>query len=147
MSLPVRGPADPRSLPGVEVLRIERGHFGNIPLDGLAVALVYAWPGPIFEGNGELQVILDESASPDQRDVLHQVLMGQETDEGATHWWVYRMMSSRVHPPLVKPIAFEVDLQARTARVDIPGVCSQWAGRSEAQPARSIGCESRFPMG
>jgi hypothetical protein len=107
---------------GFEVLRIERGRFGETSLDGLAVALLYAWPGPIFEGNGELQLVIDQRASGEQREALLKVLMGEETDEAATHWWVYRAMSSRVHPPLLKPIDFEVDLEARTARVDIPGV-------------------------
>jgi len=31
-------------------------------------------------------------------------------------------MSDKVHPPLFKPIEFEVDVEARTARVVIPGV-------------------------
>jgi hypothetical protein len=91
-------------------------------LDKLAVALIYAWPGPIFEGNGELQVVLDARASPEQQVALLKVLVGEETDDGATHWWVYRAMSSRVHEPVVAAITFEVDLEARTARVDIPGV-------------------------
>jgi hypothetical protein len=107
---------------GFEVLRIDRGHFGELPLEDLAVAVLYAWPGPIFEGNGELQVIVDERASPRQREALLRILVGEETEEGATHWWVYRAMSSRVHQPLIKPIAYQVDLEARTARVSIPGV-------------------------
>jgi len=107
---------------GFEVLRIDRGHFGEIPLEELAVAVLYAWPGPIFEGNGELQAIVDERASPRQREALLKILVGEETEEGATHWWVYRAMSSRVHQPLIKPIAYQVDLEARTARVSIPGV-------------------------
>jgi hypothetical protein len=107
---------------GFEVLRINRGHFGELPLDELAVAVLYAWPGPIFEGNGELQAIVDERASPRQREALLKILVGEETEEGATHWWVYRAMSSRVHQPLIKPIAYQVDLEARTARVSIPGV-------------------------
>jgi hypothetical protein len=119
---------------GFEVVRIERGRFGEVPLDGLTVALLYAWPGPIFEGNGELQIVLDERASPAQRDALLKVLVGEETDEAATHWWVYRAMSSRVHPPLIKAIAFEVDLEGRSARVDIPGVL-----RSVGRPIRGAG--------
>lgn len=107
---------------GFEVLRIDRGRFGDVPLDGLTVAMLYAWPGPIFEGNGELQAIIDERATPAQHDALLKVLTGEETDEAATHWWVYRAMSSRVHPPLTRAITFEVDLEARTARVVIPGV-------------------------
>ena len=107
---------------GFEVLRIDRGHFGEVKLDGLKVAVLYAWPGPIFEGNGALQAIVDERADVGQRDALTKVLHGEETDEAATHWWVYRAMSSTLHETLFKPIDFEVDLEARTARVAIPGV-------------------------
>jgi len=107
---------------GFEVVRIDRGHFGDVRLDGLNVALLYAWPGPIFEGRGELQIVVDAGAERPQRDALLKVLVGEETDEAATHWWVYRAMSTTVHPPLDKPIAFDVDLEARTARVSIPGV-------------------------
>jgi hypothetical protein len=107
---------------GFEALRIDKGHFGDVTLDGLNVALLYAWPGPVFEGNGELQVIIDERAAPSQRDALLKILVGEETEEGATHWWVYRAMASKLYEPLAKPIAYEVDLEARTARVSIPGV-------------------------
>jgi hypothetical protein len=107
---------------GFEVIRIEHGAFASTPLDGLTIALVYAWPGPIFEGNGELQVVLDERTTVEQRKALLAVLMGEETEEAATHWWVYRTMSSRIHPPLSTTIRFEVDLEARTALVDIPGI-------------------------
>ena len=96
------------------------------------VALIYAWPGPIYKGNGEIQAIVDERASEVQRDALLTVLYGAETKEGATHWSVYHAMSSKVHEPLVKPIEFEVDIEARTARVNIPGVL-----QSNGQPIRS----------
>ncbi len=107
---------------GFEVLRIDRGHFGEVKLDGLKVAVLYAWPGPIFEGNGALQAIVDERADAGQRDALTKVLHGEETDEAATHWWVFRAMSTTLHETLFKPIDFEIDLEARTARVAIPGV-------------------------
>jgi hypothetical protein len=107
---------------GFEVVRIDPGHFGDVRLDGLNAALIYAWPGPIYEGGGELQAIVDARATRPQREALLAVLMGEETEEASTHWWVYRAMSTTVHPPLDKPIAFEVDLDARTARVSIPGM-------------------------
>ncbi len=119
---------------GFEVLRIERGHFGDVPLDGLKVALLYAWPGPIFEGKGEMQVIVDERANERQRDALMRIVHGEETDEGATHWWVYRSMTDTVHETLVKPIELDVDLDARKARVVIPGVLES-TGRPIVSPA------------
>ena len=100
----------------------------------MKVALLYAWPGPIFEGKGEMQVVVDERANERQRDALMKIVHGEETDEGATHWWVYRSMTDTVHETLVKPIEFEVDLEARTARVAIPGVLES-VGRPIVSPA------------
>ncbi len=107
---------------GFEVIRIDKGHFGDVRLDGLNIAMLYAYPGPVFEGKGELQVIIDERADARQREALVKVLHGQETEEAATHWWVYNAMSDKIHEPLFKPIEYEVDVEARTARVVIPGV-------------------------
>jgi hypothetical protein len=107
---------------GFEALAIDKGHFGGVKLDGLRTALVYAWPGPVFEGNGAMQAIIDERADAAQRKALETVLHGGETDEAKTHWWVYRAMCTTVHPTLYKRIDYEVDIDARTARVSIPGV-------------------------
>jgi hypothetical protein len=107
---------------GFEVLHIDKGHFGDIKLDGMRAAMLYAWPGPIFEGGGELQAIVDECADDAQRNALRRVLHGEETEEAATHWWVFHAMSSTVHETLYKPIDYEVDIDARSARVSIPGV-------------------------
>ena len=52
-----------------------------------------------MQGNGECQAVIDEQA-----DGKHETLLlpssTVRTDEGATHWWVYRAMSSTVHRPL-----------------------------------------------
>ncbi len=119
---------------GFEVLRISNGHFGDIALNGLKAALLYAWPGPIFEGKGELQAVIDERADARQREALLKILQGEETEEGATHWWVYRAMSDTVHEPLFKSIDYEVNIEARTARVVIPGVLES-VGRPIKSPA------------
>ena len=119
---------------GFEVLRIDRGHFGDVSLGGLNIALLYAWPGPIFEGKGEMQVIVDERADPRQRQALTRIVHGEETDEGATHWWVYRSMSDTLHETLIRPIKFDVDLDRRKAHVAIPGVLES-VGRPILSPA------------
>ena len=125
---------------GFAAVRIDKGHFGDVALDGLGGALLYAWPGPIYEGHGECQAVVDERADGRQRDALATVLSGGETDQGATHWWVYRTMSSTVHPPLFKPIEFDVDIERRRARIVIGGVLE-----STARPIRSpaTGAEHR----
>ena len=117
---------------GFEVVHIEKGYFGDVVLDGLNVALLYAWPGPIFEGRGEIQVIVDERADTRQREALSKILHGEETEEGATHWWVYRAMCEKVHETLFLPIECQVDIEACRARVVIPGVLE-----SEGRPIKS----------
>ena len=59
-------------------------------------------------------------------------MYGEETNKGATHWWVYRTMSSVVHPPLFKRIEFDANVERRQARIVIPGVLE-----STARPIRS----------
>jgi hypothetical protein len=119
---------------GFEVGRIEHGHFGAVKLDGLCFALLYAWPGAVFEGNGTMQAIIYEWADDELRRALCTVLHGGETEEAKTHWWIYHAMSSTVHEPLFKPIDFAVDIAARTASVLIPGVL-QSTGRPIVSPA------------
>jgi hypothetical protein len=119
---------------GFEVVRIDTGHFGDVPLAGLHVALLYAWPGPVYEGNGAMQAIIDERADERQRQALATIVYGGETKDAATHWWVYHAMSRTVHQPIFKPIAFEVDIARRTARVAIPGVLEA-TGRPIKSPA------------
>ena len=119
---------------GFEVGRIERGHFGDVRLDGLCYALTYAWPGAVFEGNGAMRAIIDERADEPQRQALMSVLHGGETQEAKTHWWVFHAMSSTVHEPLFAPIDFEVDIERRSARVSIPGTLEA-TGRPIVSPA------------
>jgi hypothetical protein len=129
---------------GFAAVRIDNGYFGDVVLDGLCAALLYAWPGPIYEGNGECQAVIHERADRKQRDALAAILYGEETKEGATHWWVYRTMSSTVHPPLFKRIEFDANIARRKARVVIPGVLE-----STARPIQSpaTGAEHRVRIG
>jgi hypothetical protein len=128
-SLPTHG-----GCKGFEVVAIERGHFGATDLSGLRAALIYAWPGPIFKGGGEMQAVIDVRADPSQRAALKSVLHGGDTNEAATHWWVYHAMSQTVHETLFLPIEFSCDIDARTANVDIPGLLTS-TGRPIRSPA------------
>ncbi len=118
---------------GFEVLEVTRGHFGPTDLAGCKMALIYAWPGAIFEGGGEMQLIIDQDASPQQRSALERVLTGQDTDEMATHWWVFHAMCDHVHETLYLPIAFEADIAGRRANVKVGTVLTS-TGRPIAPP-------------
>ena len=75
---------------------------------------LYNFPGPVHEGNGTMQVIIDERADVGQRDALLKIATGQETDDMATMWWVYSAMAPHKLEPLFRPIEFEEIICDRT---------------------------------
>lgn len=102
--------------------QIDEGHFGDVRLDGLRAAALVSWPGAVHEGNGTMLIIIDERADARQREALLKIMTGEETDEMATMWWVYSAMCPKKLEPLFKPIDFEVDVEARRARLAIPDI-------------------------
>ena len=65
---------------GLEAHLIEEGYFGEIRLDGLVVVARYRWPGPVHEGHGIVQGIIDERATAAQREALGKILDGEEQE-------------------------------------------------------------------
>ena len=55
-------------------MEIDEGYFGDIRLDGLRYAATYRWPGPVHEGGGECQAIIDARAAPEQREALSSMM-------------------------------------------------------------------------
>jgi hypothetical protein len=103
-------------------IRIDEGHFGDVRLDGLKIASVLAWPGAVHQGHGEAQFIIDERATPAQRDALLKIMRGEETEPFATFFAVYSAMVEKFHEPLSSPIEFEIDVEERTSRFSVPGI-------------------------
>jgi len=106
---------------GMAGMHIDEGHFGEVRLDGLRWACVYHWPGPLHEGNGTIQAVIDERADDDQRRALLTILSGREQAEG-TFFHITSLIAPNVLKPLFLPIEFKFDLEGRTARVAVPGV-------------------------
>src|SRR4051812_18225480 len=69
-------------------VRVDRGQFGDVQLDGLAWGILAAWPRAIHHGQGTFQVILDERADDRQRAGLEAVALGRETEPGTLVWQV-----------------------------------------------------------
>jgi hypothetical protein len=116
-ALPTHG--DCRAAIGYE---IEEGNFGTVALNGLRAVMLVSWPGPVHQGNGTMQLIIDERATMAQKDALVKIMTGQETDEMTTMWWVYSAMSPTKLHPLFQPIEYEVDVEARRGRFRVPGI-------------------------
>ena len=86
--------APPTRLPceGVMAMEITRGHFGDVRLDGLRVAGVYRWPGPVHEGKGTWWSIIDRRATQEQIDALFTIMAGKE-QEPTTGFAIYASQS------------------------------------------------------
>lgn len=123
-------------------MRIERGHFAGTNLDGLSFFVVASWPGPLHEGNGTVQAIIDERATPAQRDALFQILSGKHAAEG-TLFQIFSLIVSKMLDPIFAPIEVAFDMDRRTARVSIPGVLE-----TESKPIRNpvTGAEHRIQI-
>ncbi|MCA0873916.1 DUF1326 domain-containing protein [Seohaeicola saemankumensis] len=98
------------------------GHYGNVDLTGLRAAGVYKWPGPIHEGNGQMQLIIDEKATPEQRAALEAIMTGQDTEEMATMWYIFSAMSPNKLETLYAPIDMSYDEASGKGSVKVPGV-------------------------
>lgn len=103
-------------------IRVEEGHFGDVRLDGVTFGVLVAWPGPIHEGKGEAQPIVDSSATPEQREAVLAIISGEHTDPGATIFNVFAATFDKIHEPIFAPIALECDVEARTGRIAVPEV-------------------------
>jgi hypothetical protein len=117
MALPTRGNCE-----AVAAFEFDSGHYGDVDLSGTRAAMLLQWPGPIHEGNGTMQVIIDEDASPEQRHALEKIMIGEDTEEMATMWWVFSAMSPTKLATLYKPVQLEMDIEARRGRASVPGV-------------------------
>ncbi len=119
---------------------IKSGFYGDQRLDGLKVAFTAQWPGAIHQGRGTMQLVIDPAASPAQRRALQSIFSGGDTEDMATVFWVYNRMSPNQLETLFQPIDADIDVNARTGHVHVPGVF-----RLDAEPIRNpvTGAEAR----
>ena len=108
----------------------DEGYFGEVRLDGLHAAALYRWLGAVHEGN---------------REVLFTIMAGEETEPMATVWAVFATVVTKVHPPLIKPFDFILDIEARTAQLSIPGVLEA-SGRPIRNPVTGADTRVRIDL-
>jgi len=63
-------------------MQIDKGQSWRHAARRFAVRRHLPLPGPIHEGKGEAAVVIDERASPAQREALLRILTGQDTEPG-----------------------------------------------------------------
>lgn len=101
----------------VGVITIDKGHYGDIRLDGLSAAMAIQWPGPIHEGKGKCQLVIDASANPQQREALLKIMSGQDTDPFATVFAVFATTFDKVFDPLFAPVELHIDVEGRRGKI------------------------------
>jgi hypothetical protein len=121
-------------------IQIDAGHHGNTKLDGLRMAAIFKWPGPIHEGNGEAIAFVDENANEAQREALLKIMTGQDTDPMSTMFSVYASTVSKMHAPVFTAIDLELDIDGRKGRIFVKDYIE-----TEGVPIRNkaTGAESR----
>ena len=102
-------------------IQIDTGHHGDTRLDGLRIAAIFKWPGPIHEGNGEAIAFVDRRADAAQREALLRIMTGQDTDPFATMFAVFASTVSVMNAPVFTDIDLTVDVDARRGRIVVEG--------------------------
>jgi hypothetical protein len=90
---------------------IEKGNFGDVPLDGLTFGVAVNWPGAIHEGDGDALVLIDERANERQRDAVMQLLSGQVGGP----WKIISTTISKVNGP--EYVSFDVNVDGFNSSV------------------------------
>jgi hypothetical protein len=116
---------------GIIGMRIDKGHFGGVSLDGLKFAGAAWWPGRLDEGNGHIVPIVDESADGAQREALLTIMSGQA---GGTMFEIFAAVCPHVREPVFAPIDFDFDLESRSGRLRAGEVID-----TEVETLRAIG--------
>ncbi|HEX2208731.1 MAG TPA: DUF1326 domain-containing protein [Longimicrobium sp.] len=90
---------------------VEDGHYGDVPLSGLAFSAAVNWPGAIHEGNGDALLVVDERADQRQRAAILELLSGR----AGGPWKIIATTFGQVHGPEFVP--YEVEFADFHSRV------------------------------
>ena len=99
---------------GILGMRVDRGNFDGVSLDGIKWAVAYHWPGPLHEGNGTVKPYFDPSTSEEQLNALGQILTGRA---GGTWFEVVASIVTEVKDPAIVPI--DLEFSGRTGTVKL----------------------------
>ena len=105
-----------------QFIQIDEGQYGSTDLNGLRFGWLVSWPGAVHEGNGVMQLFIDESASEEQREAIRRIAYNEDTDELLTSFSIYHAMCTTAHDPIFAAIDLEFDAEARTAHSEVPGI-------------------------
>ena len=124
MALPTHGRCE-----AMAAFLVHEGHFGKISLEGVRWVELLSWPGAVHEGNGTRGIVIDESATPQQRQALVELWNGKH---GGKYFEIFSAVCPTALEPIFAPISVKVDRERRVASVRVPGI-----GESTIEPIRN----------
>lgn len=92
------------SCEGILALDIRDGKYGRTSLKKAKATMVTWWPGAIHQGNGVMQLYVDDEASEEQEEALTQILTGK----AGKPWEILAKTFSITLPPKKAPIEMRV---------------------------------------
>ena len=90
--------------------QIEQGRFGDVKLDGLRAAGLYRWPGPVHEGNGTMQLVVDKGADASQREALLKIIRAKQSSCQLSTYFVGRTAFYRLRQQIERELGDNFDL-------------------------------------
>jgi hypothetical protein len=96
--------------------QVNEGSFGDTSLEGVRWAWLVWWPGPIHEGDGVRQMVVDESATREQREAIEPMLAGKH---GGGYFEIFASVMSKELGTVYAPIEVEANREERTGSVRI----------------------------
>ena len=114
---------------GLGGFQIREGYFGGTRLDGVRFARIFWWPGPVHEGNGTRQTIIDVEATPEQRAALIAMDSGEQ---GGAIFEIFAAVSPNLLEPVFTAITLEIDRERRQGKLIISDI-----GESRLEPIKN----------
>ena len=99
-------------------MKISKGQYGDVPLDGLATVYVGSWPKAIHEGSGTVQIFVSKEANQKQRDAITKIYYGRAKGNG------FFAIFGTTHKFFLEPQFVEVKhkLDGKNSSFSVPGV-------------------------
>ena len=123
---------------GYWAIRIDEGEFGGVALGGTRALVAFDTPQRMIDGGWTQTIIIDQSASPDQRRALETLLTG-----GAGGPWgkLASFVATR-QPTEFRPIEFVDDGPTKRATIAdrLKSVVTQIRGRDRSKPVLFDNC-------
>ena len=115
---------------------IEKGRFGDTPVDGLNVALAIHAPGHMLQTKWNVALYLDERANEGQRQALTQVFGGQAGGEpAALAPFIGKVLG-------VKAVRIDFEAKGRHRSLRIPGIAEMEIDGLAGQGDRDVTLEN-----